>query len=347
MPQQFRLPNQFRIKVSQATDEEIFAGVNRLIAAYTRQLEFSRGKDGNFNLSPFDAFLQKNGLPKSPGKGETSIAYSRRLLSVINQLDSRGAVQFISSNPNTADGQFQFHAQPFRFGPTELQGLRVFFREPQALPANPAELASGGTGSCITCHAAPTFTDFRFHNTGTAQVEYDGIHGPGAFSALTIPDFSTRNANPNAFLPATELHPAALEPFRSIPTIANPTLTDLGVWNVFANPDFPKPQALLNDILCQQFAANPSQCTPGLLLPKTIALFKTPGLRDLSHSAPYMHNGQFDTLDDIVVFYRTTSDMVRAGTLRNGARELSGIALKPSDISGLVAFLRALNEDYE
>ena len=60
-----------------------------------------------------------------------------------------------------------------------------------------------------------------------------------------------------------------------------------------------------------------------------------------------MHTGQFDTLDDIINFYRTTSDMLRANILRNGARELSGIALLPGDVSKLVAFLRSLNEDYE
>ena len=31
-----------------------------------------------------------------------------------------------------------------------------------------------------------------------------------------------------------------------------------------------------------------------VLLDEAIARFKTPGLRDLGHSAPYMHNGQFD-----------------------------------------------------
>jgi cytochrome c peroxidase len=38
------------------------------------------------------------------------------------------------------------------------------------------------------------------------------------------------------------------------------------------------------------------------LLDRAIARFKTPGLRDLSHSAPYMHNGQFATLNDITSF---------------------------------------------
>ena len=84
-----------------------------------------------------------------------------------------------------------------------------------------------------------------------------------------------------------------------------------------------------------------------ILLNRAIARFKTPGLRDLGHSAPYMHNGQFDRLNDIVQFYRDVSQQARAGSLRNGASQLQGIALIGNDMSPLVAFLESLNEDYE
>jgi cytochrome c peroxidase len=85
----------------------------------------------------------------------------------------------------------------------------------------------------------------------------------------------------------------------------------------------------------------------GELLPRTIALFKTASLRDLGHSAPYLHTGQKDTLPDVVEFYRVTSAMMRAGTLRNGAPELANMFLAPDDENALAAFLNALNEDYE
>ena len=347
IPQEFRLPTSFRVHVKNASDAEIFAAVNKLVAAYTRQLEFSRGPDGNFNLSPYDVFLNVNGLPKAPNKNESAIDYSRRLLGRINQLDSQGKLKFVTSNPATQDGQFKFHSQSFQFTQAELDGLRMFFHEPQALPASTGELAAGRIGNCLACHAAPNFTDFRFHNTGTAQSEYDSVHSAGSFATLIVPDLATRNANPNSYLPATGLHPNAAEPFRSVPHSADFSLTDLGVWNIFANPDFPKPQSNLTQILCQQLTGTVPDCAPATLLPKTIAIFKTPGLRDLSHSAPYMHTGQFDTLDQIVQFYVDSANKGRAGTLRNGARELTGIALQPADAANLVAFLRALNEDYE
>jgi cytochrome c peroxidase len=84
-----------------------------------------------------------------------------------------------------------------------------------------------------------------------------------------------------------------------------------------------------------------------VLLDEAIARFKTPGLRDLGHSAPYMHNGQFTTLENAVGFYLGTSDKARAGTLRNGINAVRGIALLPADIGPLVAFLKSLNEDYQ
>jgi len=146
-------------------------------------------------------------------------------------------------------------------------------------------------------------------------------------------------------LPATENHPTYREPFRAIPVAGNPNLTDLGVWNVFANPDMPMPQERLRAILCDDLP--PCRLSDAALLNRAIARFKTPGLRDLDHSSPYMHNGQFDTLDDIVTFYRDVSDQARAGTLRNGATQLQGIALTAADVPPLVAFLKSLNEDYQ
>jgi cytochrome c peroxidase len=161
--------------------------------------------------------------------------------------------------------------------------------------------------------------------------------------ALTIPSLSTRTSND---LPATEQHPAATEFFRSIPVLANPALTDLGVWNIFLNPDMSNPQAKIRAILCDEHL--PLACpADNVLLDEAIARFKTPGIRDLGHSAPYMHNGQFDTLDNAVGFYLGSSSTARAGTLRNGDISLQGIALLPADIAPLVAFLKSLNEDYQ
>src|SRR6185503_16722644 len=248
------------------------------------------------------------------------------------------------NNPTNLHGKFQFHpGQGFIFGAQELAGLKIFLAEPSAVPPSAPELAAGQIGNCLACHAAPNFTDFKLHNTGIAQAEYDANHGNGSFAALPIPSLGTRTSND---LPATEIHPTATESFRSIPLLANSSLTDLGVWNIFLNPDMPNPQAKIRTTLCDEHL--PAACpADNVLLDEAIARFKTPGLRDLGHSAPYMHNGQFDTLDDAVGFYLGTSNSARAGTLRNGINAVRGIALIPADITPLVAFLKSLNEDYE
>jgi hypothetical protein len=345
IPDELRLPPQFRIFISTASDQEIFNAVVKVVAAYVKQLLFSQTDEaGNQIRSPFDVFLSINGLPQRPDLNESLLSYSRRLRTLLNAPGF--TPQFVTSNPNRPGGQFQFHTQAFTFGATELEGLKMFLAEPAAIPASPGELAVGKIGNCLACHAAPNFTDFKLHNTGTTQKEYDDIHGAGQFASLAIPDLATRSGNHNQYLPATEAHPTALEPFRAIPSAGAPGLTDLGVWNVFANPDMPGPQDKIRAILCEE---QPTPCPPGddVLLPTAIARFKTPGLRDLGHSAPYMHNGQFATLDNIIGFYRGASDQARAATLRNGALQLQGIALTASDVAPLVAFLRSLNEDYQ
>lgn len=375
IPKEFVLPEELRLDVSQATDQEIFQAISQLIAAYTENLLFSQDEEGNFNLSPYDIFLEINNLPRQPRKRESALSYSQRLLENIQRLESRGhlqflkghfkkhkkrkhsssksTLQFVENNPNTDDGEFQFHDQSFTFGEDELKGLKIFFAQ-QSRRLRPSDLARGGIGNCIACHAAPNFTDFRFHNTGITQFEYDRVHGDRAFAGLDIPGLGERNRNPEAYLPATTQHPHAQEPFRSIPKTDNPQLTDLGVWNIFWNPDFHSSQLSIWQILCEDaldghfgFFHILRSCQPDQLLARAIATFKTPGLRDLGHSAPYTHSGIFDTLEDVIRGYIKSSDLVRNGDLRNGAPQLNRIALIQTDIPSLTAFLKSLNEDYE
>ena len=391
IPEEFRLTKEFRLNVAAASDTDIFRAVSRLVSAYTEGLVFSQDENGAFNLSPYDVFLKKNGLPRKPAVRENPLEYSRRLLTLIERLERSNSLswvtrnpdkphrrhhrhlKFVNRNPAAEDGKFQFHEQPFTFGAEELRGLKIFFAEARHGLDTSTATTRGNLGNCIACHQAPTFTDFRVHNTGTTQAEYERIHGSGRFAALHIPELEERNAHHDAYLPATEQHPHALGPFRAIPSAGNAYLTDLGLWNVFANPDFPSPQRRIRRILCADELEsalpifNPGQsddadttldrvmdspafagwCRPNRLLAKSTALFKTPGLRDLGHSAPYMHNGQFDSLEQIVNFYRSSSDLQRADRLRNGDRRLASIRMIDQDVAPLTAFLRALNEDYE
>lgn len=70
--------------------------------------------------------------------------------------------------------------------------------------------------------------------------------------------------------------------------------------------------------------------------------FRTPGLRGLSGSAPYMHSGQLATLEAVIDFYD-----VGGGVPDGGARDplLSPLSLTGAEKADLAAFLRALDGD--
>ena len=333
IPEELRLPRNLRIDVVKASNEKIVRAVAKLIAIYVEQLEFATDASGAFTGSPFDLFLARNQLPRQPKKGETAFSYSRRLAAALNALPSP---RFVTD----VDGPFALHPQPFEFGPDELAGLRVFLREPSPSDAPDAT----GVGNCVACHPAPFFTDFLFHNTGVSQLEYDGVHGDGAFAALEVPGEAERKRDPEAFLPATPKHPNGTGRFRAAVAASRPELADLGLWNVFGNKDFSDAQGRVKSLLKRSLT---SKVGKKQMLDASLARFKTPGLRDLGHSGPYMHNGAFDTLASVVQLYMTTSELERSALLRNGASQLADVHLAPGDVAAVAAFLRSLDEDYD
>ena len=331
VPPAMLIREELRLDVETADDEAVMSAVSTLISEYVRSLTFTQSKVGEFDASPYDRFLRKNDLPRRPAADESDVEYSRRLAQLLNRGDLRSVDLY--------DGSFTLHAQEFRFGALEQRGLEIFLNETprDGLPA----------GNCVSCHPAPHFTDFSFHNTGISQAEYDSIHGGGAFAALLIPGLEERNAAPEIYLPPSPIHPRALGVFADVPSAASPGRTDLGLWNVFANPAVPNPQAALTGLLCAEAPERGVSCRPSELLETAVAAFKTPGLRDLGQSAPYFHTGQVDSLEDVVDFYVSAAAQARAGVLRNADPAIRRIEISTHDREALAAFLRSLNEDYE
>lgn len=80
--------------------------------------------------------------------------------------------------------------------------------------------------------------------------------------------------------------------------------------------------------------------------------FRTPTLRQLRDTAPYMHHGEMRTLDEVLLFYDRLMDHA-AETLDGGDQEslppldplLRQMSLLPDDHEQLKAFLEALNSD--
>jgi cytochrome c peroxidase len=67
--------------------------------------------------------------------------------------------------------------------------------------------------------------------------------------------------------------------------------------------------------------------------------FKTPTLRNVELSAPYMHDGVFGTLEEVVAFYAGGG-----GAAPNRSPLIKPLALSPKQQAALVAFLRSLTD---
>lgn len=72
-------------------------------------------------------------------------------------------------------------------------------------------------------------------------------------------------------------------------------------------------------------------------LPSLQGAFKTPTLRDIALTAPYMHNGCYDTLEEVVAHY------VRGGDVKDHlSPNVRPLQLSAQEQSDLVAFMRSL-----
>jgi cytochrome c peroxidase len=66
--------------------------------------------------------------------------------------------------------------------------------------------------------------------------------------------------------------------------------------------------------------------------------FKVPTLREIEHTAPYMHDGRFQTLDEVVDFYNK-------GGIANSNLDpnIRPLRLTDGEKQSLVAFLKSLS----
>lgn len=80
--------------------------------------------------------------------------------------------------------------------------------------------------------------------------------------------------------------------------------------------------------------------------PEDAGRFKTPTLRNVAVTAPYMHDGRLATLDDVLEHYRgglVPSTTLDAALLREG--QPPGLSLNDSEADALLAFLHALTDE--
>lgn len=271
----------YGVDLEKLNKEEVVNLIARAVSDYLRTLKSKR-------TSPYDKFVQMNGLPGGPAQNETAAAFAKRMLARISDLETKGQLRTAKS-----------------FGADAVEGMKIFFRTEGAQAA----------GNCVSCHKPPLFTDSSFHNMGVSQSEYDRFHGDGSFAALKIPN-ATEAARPSA-------------KFRETPSRDKPGNVDLGYWNFVNISNSPMRRATESH---EEF------------LKRMTATFKTPTLRNLAYSQPYMHNGAFHSLDSVLSELMRLSALARAGLVREADEGLAGIKIREADTRPLVAFLNALNE---
>jgi cytochrome c peroxidase len=78
--------------------------------------------------------------------------------------------------------------------------------------------------------------------------------------------------------------------------------------------------------------------------PNDMGKFKTPTLRNLDYTAPYMHDGRFATLEEVIDFYSHGLQWSETIDLLMKNVHQGGIQLTPDEKAFLIAFLKTLND---
>ena len=215
-----------------------------------------------------------------------------------------------------------------------------------------------GKASCIDCHNTPLFSDGRFHNIGVPQT---GDHVPtvedcpaGSSACNCAPGMEAASCLPSGVWGGTLK--LAENAFRR--GNANASWSD--------DPNEPEPCATTQIAVAVPTpppdAGLGAVCAPD---PTMKGAWRTPSLRDVALTAPYMHDGTYTTLSQVVQHYNmggvasaaTAFQLPLCGAADAGtacmepgapAPHLS-VQIKPLDltddeVADLVAFLETLND---
>lgn len=206
-------------------------------------------------------------------------------------------------------------------GPAAERGARLFV----------------GKAACAECHSGPNFTDNAFH-------------------AIGVPQLGT-------YVPTTAECPSGgwcdcVSDDTALPQNCLPIGARDGLRKLRANR-FRRDSEWSDDVECrshfalhsqQSYAeANPDECDGrvkyySLPLDDTYrGQWKTPGLRDVALTGPYMHNGMYKTLREVVVHYNLGGIHGLGGeSIGTIDAKIKVLNLSDQEIDDLVAFMETL-----
>jgi len=176
-----------------------------------------------------------------------------------------------------------------------------------------------GKGNCTACHVGPTFSDEKLHNTGAAW----RANEPRAGSNRTRPTLSPQGSG------------------LGLPAVARPAIRRAEVGAGPARRSSPSDQASGGgDSGLGAGAGVFADLGRAIVTGRNAdrGQFKTPTLREVARTSPYMHDGSLASLDAVVNFY---SDGGRRNP--NLDPEIRPLRLIAAEKRALVAFLKSLS----
>lgn len=171
-----------------------------------------------------------------------------------------------------------------------------------------------GRAKCINCHGGPEFTNASTRNVLNERLERMEM-GNGE---VAVYDNGFYNIG------------------------VRPTSEDLGVGgnDPFGNP-------LSESRLAQKGQFQDPNLSPPVRSTERVAVdgaFKTPGLRNVELTAPYLHNGGILTLRQVVDFYNRGGDFHQQN-IDNLDPDIQNLGLNETEKEAIVAFLKALTDE--
>jgi cytochrome c peroxidase len=82
-------------------------------------------------------------------------------------------------------------------------------------------------------------------------------------------------------------------------------------------------------------------------LPEFMFAFKTPTVRNVAESSPYMHNGVYKDLEQVVEFYHKGGGVGLGINLPFQSLPFDSLSLDPSEKGALIAFMQTLTDQVE
>jgi cytochrome c peroxidase len=174
-------------------------------------------------------------------------------------------------------------------------------------------------------------------STDTAVTFENTTRAIAAFERTLVSDASPfdryRMGDPTALTPAAR---RGLTLFRSLktrcfechgfPTLANPDFKVIGV------PDLPG----------QEKDLGRAEAGGGAAYERA---FKVPTLRNVALTAPYMHNGRYKTLEEVLAFYAKGGGKGEGLDLKNLDDKIRVFSLSTAEQQDLIAFLKSLSDE--